>query len=163
MLYKARYATVCRVNTLTYSQRGLDLTKRFEAAGGPNLTAYWDDKGHCWTIGYGHTGPDVHQGLTWVVDQCNAALVRDVQFAEHCVNTLVTVALSQNQFDALVDFVFNEGCGNFKQSSLLRFLNKGFIAQASAEFPKWHFAGGVDMPGLLVRRLAERTLFDSAA
>ncbi|HLI61923.1 MAG TPA: lysozyme [Terriglobales bacterium] len=78
------------------------------------------------------------------------------------VNRLVTVPLTQNQFDALVDFVFNVGAENFARSTLLRELNAGNTAGAAAQFLLWKWAGGVVSPGLLRRRQAEAALFESA-
>ena len=53
------------LNNLTYSSKGLALTQQFE---GCRLTAYQDQVG-VWTIGYGHTGPDVTPGLTITEEQ----------------------------------------------------------------------------------------------
>jgi GH24 family phage-related lysozyme (muramidase) len=74
----------------------------------------------------------------------------------------VKVSVTQNQFDALVDFVFNLGQGKFAGSTLLRGLNAGDFSGAAAEFVKWDHAGGQVVPGLLRRRLAEAQLFQSA-
>jgi lysozyme len=143
------------INNLTYSNNGLSLTEQFE---GCKLTAYQDQVG-VWTIGYGHTGHDVAAGLTITQDQAQNLLAQDVTSAAACVNKSVTVALNQNQFDALVDFVFNLGAGAFLSSSLLRDLNAGNFTAAAAQFNAWDHAGGVVVPGLLRRRQAETALF----
>jgi GH24 family phage-related lysozyme (muramidase) len=75
------------------------------------------------------------------------------------VNRRVTVPLGQDEFDALVDFVFNLGSSAFAGSTLLRKLNAGDFVAASAEFVKWGHAGGQLVPGLLRRRHAEQQLF----
>lgn len=161
-LRKARWrATVLRVNTFTLSQRGLALIKESEADSRPNLEAYWDRTGQVWTIGYGHTGHDVKEGLIWSEQQCEQALLNDASFACHAVNMLVTYPLNQNQFDALVDFVFNEGATKFKGSTLLRLLNEGNVIEAALEFPLWKYSGGVVLPGLVDRRSKEQALFNS--
>jgi lysozyme len=149
---------MANVNNLSYSNKGLALTQQFE---GLRLTAYQDQVGK-WTIGYGHTGPDVVPGLTITQDQANALLVQDVASAAASVNRLVTVALTPNQFDALVDFVFNLGAGNLAASTLLRELNAGNTAAAAAQFLVWCHAGGVVSAGLLKRRQAEQALFQAA-
>jgi len=149
---------MANVNNLSYSNEGLALTEQFE---GLRLTAYQDSVG-VWTIGYGHTGPDVYPGLTITQEQASALLLQDVATAVATVNRLVTVPLTQNQFDALVDFVFNVGSGNFASSTLLRELNAGNTAGAAAQFLVWVYAGGVQVPGLLRRRQAEQALFQSA-
>jgi len=146
------------VNNLTYSGNGLSLTESFE---GLVLTAYQDQVG-VWTVGYGHTGSDVTPGLTITQEQAQDLLAQDVSGAVACVNNAVTVSLTQNQFDALVDFVFNLGCGAFTGSTLLRNLNAGDFAGAAAQFNRWDRAGGQVVAGLLRRRQAETALFTAA-
>ncbi len=134
-----------------------NLIKRFE---GCKLTAYPDPGtgGDPWTIGYGHT-KDVRPGLSITQAQADAYLVKDAQWAADAVNEKVTVDLSQNQFDALVCFVFNIGGTNFGKSTLLRKLNAGDTLGASLEFLKWNKAGMTELPGLTKRRAAEQSLF----
>lgn len=143
--------------SLCYSENGLNLTRQFE---GLRLSAYADQVG-VWTIGYGHTGHGVHAGLTITADQADALLVSDVAGAVACVNRLVTAQITQNQFDALVDFVFNLGCASLASSTLLRFVNGGAFGDAAIQFQRWDHAGGVIVPGLLLRRQAEATLFSA--
>jgi len=92
-------------------------------------------------------------------EQADARLQLDVQTAVSCVNRKVGPALTQNQFDALVSFVFNLGCGAFSGSTLLRLLNAGETAAAAQQFVRWDQAGGHVLEGLLRRREAERDLF----
>jgi lysozyme len=99
-------------------------------------------------------------------DQADKWLEEDIQGASYVVNKVVTAPLNQNQFDALVDFVFNLGSGNFQSSTLLKLLNQGDYAGASKEFPKWNEGhvpgkGLIPIAGLTVRRLAEQQLFDT--
>ena len=139
----------------TYSDAGLDLTKKFE---GLNLNSYQDQVG-VWTVGYGHTGPTIHGGLTITQDQADQLLQSDVASSVACVNRAVTSAINQNQFDALVDFVFNLGCGALLSSTLLRDINAGNFAAAAQQFLLWDHARGVIIQGLLRRRQAESDLF----
>jgi lysozyme len=104
---------------------------------GRRRKAYLDTKGIP-TIGVGHTGPEVYIGLAWTDEQIDDALRDDVQEAEDCVNKYVTVPLTQNQFDALVSFVFNVGVMAFRKSTLLRILNTGDYVEAAACFDMWH-------------------------
>jgi lysozyme len=150
---------MAQVNNLSYSKSGLALTEQFE---GLRLTPYQDSVG-VWTIGYGHTGPDVHPGLTITQMDAEALLLRDVGDAARSVNQLVTIPLTQNEFDALVDFVFNLGATAFAGSTLLRDLNAGNLAAAAGEFQKWDHAGGRVLAGLLQRRLGEASLFQTDA
>jgi len=149
-------ATSKRPAGRSYSAAGYELTRRFE---GLRLTAY-QDIGGVWTIGYGHTGPEVVGGMTITEAEAELLLGHDVARAAACVESEVAVALSQGQFDALVDFVFNLGCGALRGSTLLRRVNAGEFALAAAEFSRWVYAGGAVVPGLLTRRLGERELFE---
>ncbi|WP_158750210.1 lysozyme [Acidobacterium sp. S8] len=145
------------VNNFTYSKDGLTLTEQFE---GCEYTAYQDQVG-VWTIGYGHTGSGVAAGLTITQDQADALLLSDVAAACAYVNQVVSIALVQEEFDALVDFVFNLGRGAFAGSTLLRELNAGNFTAAAAQFDAWDHAGGQVVAGLLRRRQAETDLFES--
>jgi lysozyme len=143
---------------LTYSPQGYALTKKFE---GLRLTAYQDQTG-LWTIGYGHTGPDVHSRLTITEAQADTLLEADIAKAAACVHRAVTAPLGQNHFDALVDFVFNLGCDRLHGSTLLRHINAGEFDLAAPQFLLWDHAASAVVPGLLARRKAERSLFQSA-
>jgi lysozyme len=132
------------------------MTERFE---GLNLSAYQDVVG-VWTIGYGHTGPEVIPGLTITQEQAEAYLQEDIADTVDAVNGLVHANLTQSQFDALVDFVFNLGRKNFATSTLLQKLNAGDYDGAADEFEKWSHAGGKLVAGLLRRRREEREQFE---
>ena len=136
------------------SDAGLDLIQRFE---GCKLKAYQDSV-HVWTIGVGHTG-DVQPGQEITQEEAMELLRQDVEDAEKCVNVCVTAPLSQGQFDALVSFCFNLGCGALRRSTLLQKVNASDFDGASREFVKWNKAGGVVLNGLTRRREAEAELF----
>jgi lysozyme len=68
----------------------------------------------------------------------------------------------QNQFDALLSFAYNLGLGNLQRSTLLKQVNAGDLAGAVREFAKWTKAKGVELPGLVRRRTAQRALFGEA-
>lgn len=138
------------------SKAGLDLIKQFE---GLYLKAYRCPAGVP-TIGYGHTA-GVAMGQTITQQQADDYLRRDVRQFERAVARLVTVPLTQGQFDALVSFAFNLGEGALAQSTLLRLLNAGDYAGAAAQFERWNKAGGRVLPGLVRRRAAERALFEA--
>jgi lysozyme len=140
---------------MLYSQSGLQMTEEFE---GCSLTSY-QDSGGVWTIGWGHT-TGVAPGMTITQNQADDFLMEDIQTAVNAVNNLVEVPLSQNQFDALVDFCFNVGIANFANSTLRKLLNKSDYAGAAAQFDNWDYAGGVQSPGLLRRRQAETAEFE---
>jgi lysozyme len=140
-----------------YSANGLALTEKFE---GLRLDAYQDSVG-VWTIGYGHTGPDVHPALTITQEQAEILLAADIAWAAACVNKAVKSSINQNQFDALVDFTFNLGCASLVQSSLLRLVNAGDFAGAAQQFLRWNKAKGQVLRGLTLRRQAEMDLFNT--
>lgn len=137
---------------------GLKLLKTFE---GCKLTAY-DDGGGVWTIGYGHTG-DVFPGMTITPAEAEALLDQDLERFETYVEEAVQVAISEDQFSALVSFCFNVGPGQdgFGGSTLRRKLNAGDYQGAAAEFPRWNKVEGEPWIGLTRRRLAEQALFFS--
>ena len=97
--------------------------------------------------------------------QADIWLRADVQDAVDAVNRLVTVRLTQHQFDALVDFTFNEGMGNLASSTLLKLINAKNFADADEQFERWVFGkvNGVStkLPGLITRRAAEAAWFNT--
>ena len=143
----------------SYSDSGLALTKSFE---GLHLEAYRDCAG-IWTIGYGHTGPGVFAGESLNEIQADELLRDDLADAVACVNRAVQTVISQGQFDALVDFCFNAGRGNFAQSTLLRKVNGRDFGGAAAQFALWVHAGGEVVNGLVRRRKAEAEVFAANA
>lgn len=140
---------------MNISQNGVDLIKRFE---GCRLKAYRCPAGVL-TIGYGHTGSDVSNGME--ISQEKAENMLKMDLVVHCNNVtkLVKVPLNQNQFDALVSFEYNVGYGALSTSTLLRLLNQGKYTEASKQFERWVYAGGKPLEGLKRRRKAEKELF----
>jgi GH24 family phage-related lysozyme (muramidase) len=138
---------------------GLALIKHFE---GLRTTAYQDSVG-VWTIGYGHTSmvgpPPVYPGMTITAAQAEAILQQDLEVFERGVSQALTITTRENQFSAMVSFAFNVGLNAYRGSTLLRKHNAGDFAGAAAEFPRWVYAGGEVLPGLVRRREAERTLY----
>jgi lysozyme len=134
---------------------GTDLIQSFETL---ELIGYADEGGIP-TAGWGHTGSDVQVGVTYTEAQTKAWFASDTADAVAAVNRSLTVAVTQNEFDALVAFTYNVGIGNEAHSTLLRLVNAGDKSGAAAEFSKWdHIAGRVSA-GLLRRDIAERDLF----
>jgi len=136
------------------SKEGIALIKKFE---GCELTAYQDSVG-VWTIGYGHT-KNVCEGDCITMGEADRMLEEELVEYEGYINDMVKVDLSQNQFDALVAWVYNLGPTNLSQSSLLRELNNGNIAKVPSEMRRWNKAGGRVLDGLIRRREAEALLF----
>jgi lysozyme len=140
------------------SQNAIDLVKASE---GLRLQTYRDSVGVP-TIGYGHTR-GVRPGMSITTAQAEQFLVDDLDEAADAVRKLVTVPLTQGQFDALCDFVFNLGAGRLAGSTLLRMLNLGDYGAAGAQLRFWIMAGGVALPGLIKRRAAELALWNKIA
>jgi lysozyme len=136
---------------------GLDLVKSFE---GLKLRAYLCPA-NVWTIGFGSTGPHVTPGKVITEAQADGLLQDDLDRFEKAVTRLVTVPLTQNQYDALVSFAFNVGISALERSTLLKRVNAKLFDQARAEFGKWNRAGGRPLAGLTRRRAAEAALFGS--
>ncbi|MBH0755579.1 lysozyme [Salmonella enterica] len=126
---------------------------------GVKLAAY-QDGGGVWTIGYGHTR-GVKQGQVINHEKADEFLDSDLRLVESCISERVTVVLNQNQFDALVSFVFNVGRQAFSDSTLLKKLNEGNYRAAADQFTRWVYDNNQFVQGLYNRRVAERDLFIS--
>ena len=142
------------------SEKGIDLIKSFETL---QLEAYPDPGtgGEPWTIGWGHTG-GVKQGDTCTEEEAEGWIRADLEKFERCVDRYVEVELTQEQFDALVCFTFNVGCGSLQSSTLLKLINAGNFEAAAQQFGRWNKANGKVLAGLTRRRDAERQLFETA-
>ena len=144
------------------SPRGLSLLKQIE---GCRLIPYKDSAG-LWTIGYGHLiadGKTLPDSAKYKITQKQADLLLkyDVMPREKAVERLCTVPLSQNEFDALVSFVFNLGAGCFQRSTIRQKLNRGDRAGAAKVLLRYNRSGGRVTRGLVRRRMAEFKLFMS--
>ena len=157
---------------MTPSSKCLDLIKRFE---GCRLKAYPDPaspraadpsnpalSGSPWTIGYGHTGPDVYEGLVISPEEASRLLQERVSALGGMLVRLFPMGLTQGQLDALTSFCYNVGMAAFRGSTLVRLLNgkpEDRLQRAADELLKWDKAGGREIAGLKARRQAERELF----
>lgn len=138
--------------------KGLAIVKRNE---GLELTAYLCPA-KVWTIGWGHTGPDVRRGLTIDERQAEQLLDQDLDIAEQAVAKAAPGA-SQEQFDAMVSLAFNIGVGAFLGSTLLKRHKGGDFAGAAAAFGNWVYAKRRKLPGLVRRRAEEAALYRSGS
>jgi lysozyme len=137
------------------SDQGIELIQRFE---GCRLGAYKDAVGVP-TIGYGHTH-DVKMGDYITQEEAEELLHKDIAQFEECVNKMFAgVTLVQTQFDALVSFAFNLGCGALRNSTLRRKIEAHKWHEAADEFSRWCHAGHRKLKGLVRRRAAEKELF----
>jgi lysozyme len=141
---------------MKFSVIGMDLLKKSEGFRGH---VYLDVAGFP-TIGYGHRllHPD---SFPTGIDEPQAAslLLCDVRDAEHAIQRLVRVPLTQGQYDALVDFCFNLGVGKLSSSTLLKSLNAGRYDEAVEQLLRWNHAGNKECAALTARREAEAELW----
>ena len=138
------------------SPKGIALIKEFE---GLRLKAY-KCPGGVWTIGYGHTA-GVKPGMVISEAQAEEYLMADLIASEKYLNDL-RLAINQNQFDALISFIYNVGTGNFSRSTLLRKVRANPQDNSIMdEFLRWVYSKGRVLPGLQRRRLAEMKLYFS--
>ena len=114
------------------------------------------------TIGWGHTnhhGRQFDAATQWTGEECHQVFIEDMAGFEQAVRRLVTVPLTDHQFDALVSFTYNCGEGNLKKSTLLKRVNAKEFEAAAKEFIKWNKANGKVLSGLTRRRQSESLLF----
>ena len=138
------------------SPKGIALIKEFE---GLRLKVY-QCPGGVWTIGYGHTA-GVKPGMVITKAQAEEYLKADLIAFERYLNGL-GLALNQNQFDALISFIYNVGTGNFSNSTLLRKVRANPQDNSIMdEFLRWVYSKGRVLSGLQRRRLAEMKLYFS--
>lgn len=115
-----------------------------------------------WTIGYGHYGSDVKEGMEIDKKKAEEFFEKDIARFENAVNEYVKEEINQNMFDALVSFAYNVGVSAFANSTLLRKLNGGDYVGAANEFARWNKSSGKVLNGLVRRRTMEADLFRKA-
>lgn len=154
------------------SRPGIDLLKEIE---GESPEVYLDSGGAP-TIGVGHlltksertSGKikignsigDYREGLSF--PQIDQLLSQDLKETESIIRTYVRYPLNQNQYDALVSFVFNIGISAFIDSTLLRVLNEGRPELVPDQMRRWIYDNGVIVVGLKNRREKEIELWESS-
>jgi lysozyme len=138
-------------------EKAIEIVKHFE---GIRLIRYNDVIGFP-TIGYGHLCKP-NDGLIEITqEQADDLLMQDLQIAASAVNRLTSCPLNNNQFAALIDFVFNLGVGSYQASTLRMVINRGDLEDVPAQFNRWVYGNGTKIPGLVARRKAEADLFFS--
>jgi len=144
-----------RNKIMKISEKGLDLIKFYE---GCEYNAYKCVAGVL-TIGYGHT-KGVKEGDLITQQEADALLLHEMDEYEGYINNMVTVDLEQNQFDALVSWVFNLGSSNLSSSTLLKKINNKEFDAVPEQIKRWNKAGGKVLDGLIKRRNSEALLFE---
>lgn len=144
------------------SENVKNFIKGFE---GLRYGAYKDSAG-VWTIGYGHTGADVKEGMRITRAEADRLFDLDLSRFERGLNDMLDVdgikGLTQGQFDALLSFAYNLGLAKLRGSTLWRKAkadpNDPTIPD---EFKRWVYAGGIRLLGLENRRAAEAAIWKS--
>lgn len=152
------------ITSMTTSPSGINFIKRHE---GLRLTAYKALSTETYyTIGYGHNGSDVYEGMTITEAQAEQYLINDVKKFENSLNTYCrnnNIHLNQNQFDALISFSYNVGTVWQSKIDMPKMLKNGqerFSEDIVYEyFGQWRTSGGVVVQGLVNRRKDEAALF----
>lgn len=144
------------------SDRGIDEIVKSE---GIELEAYVDTAG-IYTIGIGTTryfgGARVKKGDKVTINQAYAYFRYDAKWAAKSVDDLTVDNINQNQFDALVSFVYNVGVGAYRSSAIRKVINRNpNDPRIRQEFMKWVYSGGRVTPGLESRRKCEANLYFS--
>lgn len=140
-------------------KQDIEFIKRHE---GCRLVAYRCPAGVL-TIGYGHTGSDVREGLRITQNQADALLEKDLEKFEKCVKDATKgVELNENQYAALVSFCYNVGSKNFNNSTLLKRVKANADdPDIVNQFRRWNKSGTSVLAGLVRRREEEAKLYFS--
>lgn len=156
----------------TISNKGIEFIARLE---GMRRRVYADEGGLA-TIGIGHLltqaelasgtiiigSQEIPYGQGLTIDQCYELLRQDLVAPAAAVARAVTAGINQNQFDALVSFVFNVGCSAFSRSTLLQCINAEELNEVPGQLRKWIYVNGGKSDGLRRRREAEIVLWNAA-
>ena len=153
------------VNSLGASQDFWDWLRYHEGdpkeKGEPMTNSYKDSVG-VWTIGYGHTGEDVRNGLTISKEKADKLFNKDVNESAGCVKRFLEEwekegvkgkDLKQNEYESLISLVFNSGCNAVRTSDFIQKVKYGEYDDA-AEMIKKYRSGGLEN-----RRKSEYELF----
>lgn len=142
------------MNKMTVSEEGRQFIKQFEEL---RLEAYKCPAGVL-TIGWGHTG-GVKTGQHISTDWAESLLTEDLAPIERLLNGQ-SVRFTQQQFDALASWIFNNGTGNFVRSTLCKRIMDGADAEAvTDQMVRWYYAKNRPHLGLKKRRIAEANMY----
>lgn len=154
--------TITKPSVWHTSPEGQNFIKGFE---GLRLTAYKPLRGDVWTIGYGYTGPDVHEGLVWSKAQADIAFTHrlNTEF-EPAVNRVCNgVPTTQGQFDAMVSLAYNIGAQGFSVSQVAKFHRQSDYLLCAKAFENYDHFHGVELDALKNRRLREADVYRNAS
>lgn len=145
------------------TNKGIELLKEFE---GLRLKAYKPVATEKYfTIGYGHYGPDVTEGMEITKEEAERLLKLDVETFEYqVVRPMIPVTLPTEAIDALVLLAYNIGGGNFSRSTLLKRIkeDKNNMPEIEKQWNRWVYSGKTVLPGLVKRRKKEFAMYKTA-
>lgn len=168
------------------NQSALDIIKKYEGLHDGDLTDIGItpklDPIGIWTEGYGRAMTDrsgnflTSKNYTYkkicslatihTIEEAEDALIQDLLKYEEQLESLLIknkIEVNENQFSALISLVYNIGIGNFKSSSILKYLKEKKYQEAANSFLKWNKAKVnnelKELKGLTLRRQSERELF----
>ena len=141
------------------SNNGLKFTAAFEQFRGTAYRATPAEK--YLTIGYGHYGSDVKEGQKITEGQALILLNRDMAAAVKAVDVVAHPSLTQAQFDAVVDLVFNAGAGVIASNTGTgQALRAGDVKTLRAKLALFINQNGEPVLGLRRRVAGRLALFD---
>lgn len=142
------------VNELKINAAGLKIIQDSE---GLRLKSYQGMSGK-WLIGYGHAATAA-PGMTITQQQAEELLRKDVETTETAIKSFLDVPVTENEFSAMVSLAYNIGVFAFKESTVLREVNRNKTDAAADAFLLWNKSGGKAYSHLTDRRQKERALF----
>ena len=141
---------------------------------GCRLTAYKLPGESNWTIGWGHSGPDVYEGMKISAEQADDLFDNDIKVFEDAVNgwnDQYGLNLNQCEFDALVSITYNFGAywvSYYDTWRLSKYVKSGFKDSTGNPLPDREIAdafgvlssaNGEISVGLVRRRINEAEIF----
>lgn len=138
------------------SDNGVEFLKAQE---GCRLEAYNLGDG-AWTIGYGHYGDDVYEGMTITEEEAEALLRSDlVEYEGYVIDVALSKfpTLNQNQFDALVSYTYNRGKGGLQQL----ISNSSSVSEVGNNLPVYWGSNETYKEALIARRYREQELYNT--
>lgn len=111
-----------------------------------------------WTVGFGTTR-GVRPNTVITFKKALEEMEEDIQRIEGELKHSLLIPISQNQYDALVSFIYNIGIGAWRKSTLLKLINEAKLKEAANEFDRWSFVRKIMNKGLLERRRIEKEVF----
>lgn len=92
-----------------------------------------------WTVCAGITGKDVILGKTYTQKECDLLLQKHISVAANAVDKAVKVEIPDTMRAAMYSFTYNAGVGAFRNSTMLKLINKGKYQEACDQLWRWTY------------------------